>query len=110
MTDYKKADFEKTADTLIEKANARANRPNRILLMNPIILATFGWHMCLPVFLGIISGRFLDKHYPLDYFSWTLNLLILGFAAGLYNAIRWIRRETTPAKLAIKKQKNKEIS
>lgn len=105
MTDYKKADFEKTADTLIEKAIARSNRSKRILWMNPTILATFGWHVCLPVFLGIISGRFLDKHYPLDYFSWTLNLLIIGFAAGLYNATRWMKRETTPEKLAIKQRK-----
>lgn len=93
MTDYKVSDFKKTAGVLIQKANARKNRDKRSLYINAAILATYGWHVCIPVLLGIILGRFLDKNFPVQHVSWTLNLLILGFITGWYNATKWINKE-----------------
>ncbi len=93
MTDYKPTDFKKTAGVLIQKATARKNRKKRSLYTNAAILATYGWHVCIPVLLGIILGQFLDKKVPTLHISWTLNLSILGFIAGWYNATKWINKE-----------------
>lgn len=92
MTDYKPTDLKKTAGVLIQKAAARKNRKKRSLYINAAILATYGWHVCIPVLLGIILGRFLDKEVPINHVSWTLNFLILGFITGWYNATKWINK------------------
>ena len=76
----------KTAQILKKKAQALGNRKNRTFYFNAAILSVYGWQMAIPVLLGIILGRFLDKHFTNDTFSWTLNLIIIGFAVGVFNA------------------------
>lgn len=83
----------KTAQILKQKAQALGNRKNRTFYFNAAILSVYGWQMAIPVLLGIILGRFLDKHFTSDTFSWTLNLIIIGFAIGVFNANYWVRKE-----------------
>lgn len=83
----------KTAHILKKKAQALNNRNNRIFYFNAAILSVYGWQMAIPVLLGIILGRFLDKHIPSDTLSWTLNMIIIGFAIGIFNANYWARKE-----------------
>lgn len=83
----------KTAQILKQKAQALGNRKNRTFYFNAAILSVYGWQMAIPVLLGIILGRFLDRHFTSDTFSWTLNLIIIGFAVGVFNANYWVRKE-----------------
>ena len=94
--------MEQTAKTLIRKASNLEHRPNRTYLYRAALLTVYGWQMAIPVLIGIALGLFLDKHLPIERFSWTLNLILLGFGAGLYNANTWIK------KTAGLKSKNKE--
>ena len=107
MTDYKSNVFEKAAGILIQKATARKNRKNRSLYINAAILATYGWHVCIPVLLGIILGQFLDKNFPIRHISWTLNFLVLGFITGWYNATKWINKEGIKKRNTKQKEDNK---
>jgi ATP synthase protein I len=92
MSEFDKEN-QKVAKILQKKAHALNNRRNRIFYFNAAILSVYGWQMAIPVLLGIILGRFLDKHIPSDTFSWTLNLIIIGFVVGIFNANYWIRKE-----------------
>lgn len=83
----------KTEKLLIEKANMLKNRKNRSISLNVIVLSVFGWHLSIPVLIGILLGRFLDKRYPIEHLSWTLNCILLGFAIGIIQANLWLRRE-----------------
>ena len=92
MSEFDKEN-QKVAKILQKKAHALSNRKNRTFYFNAAILSVYGWQMAIPVLLGIILGRFLDKHFTSDTFSWTLNLIIIGFAVGIFNANYWIRKE-----------------
>ena len=82
----------KTERVLIKKARALSNRKNRIFYFNAAKLSVYGWQMAIPVLLGILMGRFLDSHFPASHFSWTLNLIIIGFGVGFFNATRWVHQ------------------
>ncbi|MGY4386100.1 ATP synthase protein I [Pedobacter sp. UYP24] len=51
-----------------------------------------GWSVIVPTFLGIVSGIWLDKHFP-QSFSWTVTCLILGLVAGCIIAWNWVIKE-----------------
>jgi len=84
----------KTEQTLVKKVKTMARRDKRIFYLNASILGVYGWQMAMPVLLCVILGRFLDKHFDVVHFSWTLNLIIIGFAIGIFNANRWVRKES----------------
>lgn len=56
-------------------------------------LGAIGWHLPVPTVLGILIGRWLDKKFPYEDISWTINFLILGLGLGLYNTWKWLKRE-----------------
>lgn len=94
MKDYKYThDTQKTAKILIRKAKARQGRNDRLLFFNAAILGIYGWHITIPVILGIIGGKLLDKYVPLPPMSWTFNCVLIGFFMGVYNANRWVQNE-----------------
>lgn len=78
---------------LIHKAILLKTRKERDITFNASALGVYGWHVSLPVLLGVILGRFLDTHIPLSPMSWTLNMILIGFMAGLFNANRWLKKE-----------------
>lgn len=104
MADYNKDETKKTAQTLINKAKAMENRKDRQLYLNAAILGTYGWNISVPVVIGVILGRWMDKKFPLPPMSWTLNLILIGFIIGFYNAQRWINREGVIKNLKAKKK------
>lgn len=95
MADYKKEEKESetTKKILIEKAKAREGRKDREITFNAAILATYGWNISIPVLVGVLVGKFFDKHYPLPKISWTLNFIVIGFLLGIYVANKWINDE-----------------
>ena len=79
--------------TLIHKAQTLSRRGNRQFYLNAAIIGVYGWQMAIPVLLGILLGTLLDKRVPVPHISWTLNLIIIGFGIGIFNATRWVRHE-----------------
>jgi len=84
--------MEQTAKTLIRKAHSLERHEERSYVYRAALLTVYGWQMSIPVVIGIALGLFLDKSFPLQHISWTLNLILLGFGIGLYNANAWIKK------------------
>ncbi len=83
----------KTARTLVKKAKAMEKRPERTFFLNAAILSVYGWQLSIPVLLGVALGQFLDRRFPSDMISWTLNCIFIGFIIGVLNANRWLHKE-----------------
>lgn len=81
--------FEHQAQYLIEKTIKIKKRSTRQHIYRAAILTIYGFQVAIPVLIGIFLGMFLDKHFPLEHIAWTLNLIIIGFIVGFYNANRW---------------------
>lgn len=90
MSDFQKQ-LNKTAKQLIQKADNRQQRPHIKINYNVAVLSIFGWQVAIPVLLGLLAGHLLDKFHPAS-FSWTLNLIIIGFIVGFTNAIIWLKK------------------
>lgn len=46
---------------------------------------TAGLLLTLPLIAGAYLGRWLDEQSPGYSFRWTINLILLGLAMGVYN-------------------------
>ena len=90
MSDFQKQ-LNKTAKQLIKKADNRQQRPHIKINYNVAVLSIYGWQVAVPVLLGLFAGNLLDKFYPTS-FSWTLNLIIVGFLLGFTNATIWLKK------------------
>ena len=84
--------FDQQAQILIRKATKLYNRSDRQYAHRAALLTVYGFQVAIPVVLGIFSGLFLDKCFPVAHLSWTLNLILLGFLVGFYNANAWFCR------------------
>lgn len=82
----------KTEKTLIQKAQ-KLERGNSGMNFRVAVLSAFGWYMSIPVLCGIAFGHFMDKHFPVQGFSWILNCIFLGFAVGIGCVAYWVRKE-----------------
>ena len=91
MQEFKKQ-LNKTAHQLIKKADKRANKENKQVVYRAALLSVYGWQLAIPVLLGIMLGILLDKVFPIAHFSWILNLILLGFMVGFYNASQWMKK------------------
>ena len=56
------------------------------------LIGTVGWSVVVPMLLGILLGRWIDRSAGTPY-QWTLGLLCLGLALGCYNAWRMVTKE-----------------
>ena len=50
-----------------------------------------GWEMALPIFLGVLSGNYLDKVTDNRY-NLTISLLVGGIFISYYNLLRYIKK------------------
>ena len=90
MSDFQKQ-LNKTAKQLIQKAENRQQRAYIKINYNVAVLSIYGWQVAIPVLLGLLAGHLLDKFYPAS-FSWTLNLIVVGFIVGFTNATIWLKK------------------
>lgn len=81
-----------TEKTLLKKVEQMQKEPP-VLSFKGIVFGAVGWQVCIPVVIGAFGGKYLDKHFPFDGISWTLNGLFLGFIFGLICAWFWIKNE-----------------
>lgn len=56
------------------------------------VFGLIGWSVVIPTLVGVMSGLWLDSHYPSKH-SWTLTLIVTGLFIGCMNAWRWISQE-----------------
>lgn len=52
-----------------------------------------GWSVAISTLIGVAVGIWIDNRWPSRY-SWTLMCLIVGIAAGCFNAWFWVKRES----------------
>ena len=71
---------------------ARQEGP-RPLWLSLGMMGLVGWSVAAPTLAGVALGWWLD-HLIRSRVSWTLTLLLVGLAAGCFNAWRWVRRES----------------
>ena len=81
--------LEKQANLLVKKAEKLEKRSSHRPIYWATVFSVYGCQVAFPALLGIFIGRLLDKHFPSTYISWTLNLILLGFVIGIYNATAW---------------------
>ena len=55
-------------------------------------IGVLGWAIVAPILLGVVVGRWLDWALKTGIF-FTGPLIMLGAAAGLWTAWRWMRRQ-----------------
>lgn len=57
------------------------------------MLGLIGWAVAVPTVLGVALGVWLDNLTDTGV-SWTLTMLVLGLAVGIFNAWHWVSRES----------------
>lgn len=58
------------------------------------MLGLIGWSVAVPTVIGVAVGLWLDRVAPAS-FSWTLTMLVVGLALGLFTAWFWVSRESS---------------
>jgi ATP synthase protein I len=70
----------------------RAEGERRSVWAQAAALGALGVSMVLPVVVGAYAGRWLDARQAGYSSTWTVSLIILGLAVGIYNASRYLQR------------------
>jgi ATP synthase protein I len=55
-------------------------------------IGVLGWAIVIPILIGVVIGRWLDRAFETGVF-FTAPLIMLGAAAGLWTAWRWMHRQ-----------------
>ncbi len=74
----------------------RARKEKRSFWRYVYLLGAGGWLFVIPVVGGAYLGRYLDRAYGDAGISWTITLLVLGIAFGLYNVWRFFAKDFRP--------------
>ncbi|WP_097460576.1 AtpZ/AtpI family protein [Mangrovitalea sediminis] len=69
----------------------RAKRERRSLLAETVHVGTLGLVFVLPVVAGAYLGRWLDSLMSGYSMRWTLSLIIVGVAVGIYSVYRTLK-------------------
>ena len=56
-------------------------------------IGILGWTIVVPTLLGLVIGRWLDRHFNTGVF-FSAPLLMAGAAVGLWSAWKWMHRQT----------------
>ena len=73
---------------------ARKSREDRELTIGTRLaqIGVLGWVIVAPILLGVVVGRWLDSELKSGIF-YTAPLIMLGAAAGMWTAWRWMHRQ-----------------
>lgn len=69
----------------------QAKRERRSLLAETVHIGTLGLVFVLPVVAGAYLGRWLDGLMTGYSMRWTLSLIIVGVAVGIYSVYRTLK-------------------
>ena len=86
-------------DKLIDKVGEESRRKIRLRQTGADkpwfgmgLMGLVGWSITVPGLLGLLSGIWIDQHWP-SPFSWTLMLLAGGIGLGCLNVWYWLGRQ-----------------
>ena len=73
---------------------ARKSREDRELTIGTRLaqIGVLGWVIVAPILLGVVIGRWLDWELKSGIF-FTAPLIMIGAAAGMWTAWRWMHRQ-----------------
>lgn len=69
-----------------------AERSRRSLLAHTVFLGSLSVLFIVPLLAGAYLGRWLDSQGDGYTVRWTMNLIILGLALGIFNVYFFIRK------------------
>ncbi|MBL8414869.1 MAG: AtpZ/AtpI family protein [Propionivibrio sp.] len=69
-----------------------AERNRRSLLAQTVFLGSLSVLFVVPLLVGAYLGRWLDSQGEGYSVGWTMNLIILGLALGVFNVYFFIRK------------------
>ena len=83
--------MEDAARRAAERARRLRDNPEPSLASRLGQIGVLGWAIVAPILLGVVIGRWLDRTFDTGVF-FSAPLIMLGAAAGLWTAWRWMRR------------------
>ncbi|WP_051449046.1 AtpZ/AtpI family protein [Tolumonas lignilytica] len=69
-----------------------AERSRRSILVHTVFLGSLSVLFLVPLLAGAYLGHWLDSLDTGYTFKWTINLIILGLAIGVFNVYFFIRK------------------
>ncbi len=78
---------------LIYRAKQRSLKRKLLIFETAGYLGLYGSYIIVPTILASFAGRWLDKHYPIEGFSWVLNLVLIFVVLSFINATLWAFNE-----------------
>ena len=69
-----------------------AERNRRSLLAQTVFLGSLSVLFVVPLLVGAYLGRWLDSQAEGYTVGWTINLILLGLALGVFNVYFFIRK------------------
>ncbi|MGO8952976.1 MAG: AtpZ/AtpI family protein [Rhodomicrobium sp.] len=87
-----KEELSKAVRTRQERRARWRDEGERSIGQNLAMIGALGWTIVVPAFLGIIAGRWLDRHLQMGMF-WTLSLLVAGLVLGCLLAWKRVQSE-----------------
>jgi ATP synthase protein I len=70
----------------------KSERERRSLLGQTVFLGSLSMLFVVPLVGGAYLGNWLDSRADGYTISWTMNLIILGLAVGIFNVYQFIRK------------------
>jgi ATP synthase protein I len=81
-------DIDKSAKNLLE-----ARKEKKSFWRYAYIIGVGGWLFVIPVVAGAYLGRYIDRKIQ-GGISWTITLIIIGIAVGIYNIWQFYIKES----------------
>jgi ATP synthase protein I len=75
-----------------ERARRLRDNPEPSFALRLGQIGVLGWAIVAPILIGVVVGRWLDWALKTGIF-FTAPLIMLGAAAGLWTAWRWMHRQ-----------------
>jgi ATP synthase protein I len=90
--DQRNGRMEDAARLATERDRRFRNDPEPMVASRLGQIGVLGWAIVAPILLGVVVGRWLDWALKTGIF-FTAPLIMLGAAAGLWTAWRWMHRQ-----------------
>jgi ATP synthase protein I len=90
--DTRNSRVEKAARLAAERDRRFRDDPEPTVASRLGQIGVLGWAIVAPILLGVVIGRWLDWTLKSGIF-FTAPLIMLGAAAGLWTAWRWMHRQ-----------------
>lgn len=91
----KRNDTDRTAEAAhrsVEREKLERDAPEPPLSSRLGQIGILGWAIVTPMLLGVLLGRFADRHFGTGIF-FTAPAILIGSVIGFYAAWKWMHRQ-----------------